>query len=771
MTFLPRPARRGWLIAAALLAAVAPAAEPAPGRVLPLAVRDGRCECVLPTARADDKYLLVVGALGRASGPYRVHIRTEATEDAVSLPVEDAPPDDAWRRRTADLAARQAQARKDRPPFDEYPAADQPPPRRVFHLFVRGRDFHDPDGYVDVPADLRATGRRCQVYVDHAFPHPESLQPTIDDAVHTFDEAVYPEARRRLGRCLDVDRDGRFTLFFSGRLDRLAGNAALSGFVRSADFYRDLAAPFGNRADMMYLNTDLLPGPYLRTVLAHEYTHAVVCSEHVFGDYLPGVVRQDEESWLGEALAHAAEDLHGFSRANLDYRVSAYLSDPSRYPLVEADYYAAGLWRTHGCRGATYLFLRRCVERDGPDLLARLVQSNLAGTANLEAATGKPFAELFRDWTTATALSADLHGPYGGRLLCGPRFRQVALDGGRADVDLAGTSAAYVLLHSPVGAEAVADDRYGRRGGGIASEPDPAAGRDGARLTLRREPGSRPGVCRLELTAHDGEVTLEDAAWERRTPLVNRPEDTSWRPDRRRESRADVVRIDTAEGGRDADQRRHSCCRKTPTGSRCCSRCSGAMRTAGRWRLGGRLNDQFNLFKATEGLLGRHEISCRTLLPWSRRPPGNHRATCRPSLVLWQGTRRIWIGPILEASVSRLQSSGVRANVTVRVKPSVCRFTPPRMRTSCWRTSLSGAASPPCGGTTKTRTRQPGRGHALPSWLSGSSVTVMAENPFGIGMATMSSSVTGWSSARDAPHRLTLEAVKRGEGLGRLITL
>ncbi len=528
VTFLPRPARRGWLIAAALLAAVVPAAEPAAGRVVPLAVRDGGCQCVLPTDRTADKYLLVVGALGRGSGPYRIHIRTEATEDAVSLPVEDAPPDDAWRRRTAEVAARQAQARKDHSPFDEYPAADQPPRRRVFHLFVRGRDFHDADGYVDVPADLRATGRRCLVYVDHAFPHPESLQPTIDDAVRTFDEAVYPEARRRLGRCLDVDRDGRFTLFFSARLDRLAGNGALSGFVRTADFYRDLAAPFGNRADMMYLNTNLRPGPYLRTILAHEYTHAVVCSEHVFGDYLPGVVRQDEESWLDEALAHAAEDLHGFSRANLDYRVSAYLSDPSRYPLVEADYYAAGLWRTHGCRGATYLFLRRRVERDGPELLARLVQSNLAGTANLEAATGKPFAELFRDWTTATALSADLHGPYGDRLLCGPRFRQVALDGGRADVEVAETAAAYVLLHSPTGARSrltvTADVGAGLQVS-LIRQPEGSA-----RLTLRRVPGSRPGVCRLALTAHDGDVTLDDAAWERRTPLVNWPEDTSWRP-------------------------------------------------------------------------------------------------------------------------------------------------------------------------------------------------------------------------------------------------
>ena len=468
--------------------------------------------------------------LGRGSTPYRVEIRAEATDDAVSLPVDDAAPDAAWKRRTADRADRQARARRDHVPFDDYPAADQPAPQRVFHLFVRGRDFQDADGYVAVPADLRATGRRCQAYLDHAFADPESLQPTLDDAVRTFDEAVYPTARRLLGRCLDVDRDGRFTLFFSPRLDSLAGKGALSGFVRTADFYRDLAAPFGNRADMMYLNTDLKPGPYLRTVVAHEYTHAVVCSEHAFGDYLPGVRRQDEESWLSEALAHAAEDLHDFSRANLDYRVSAYLNDPSVYPLVEADYHAAGLWRTHGCRGATYLFLRECQDRYGAELLTRLVQSNLAGTDNLEAATREPFADLFRRWTTAAPSCPDLYGPYGGRLLCGPRFRELSLDGGRREVDVAGTGAAYLLLHSPGGARSrltITADVEAELQVSLIRLPEGTA-----RLTLRREPGSHQGACRLALTAHDADVVLEDAAWERRTPAVNRPEDTSWRPDR-----------------------------------------------------------------------------------------------------------------------------------------------------------------------------------------------------------------------------------------------
>src|SRR5207244_1823742 len=106
--------------------------------------------------------------------------------------------------------------------------------------------------------------------------------------VRTFDGDIYPQARGELGNVLDVDRDGRFTILFTGWLSRLCnGKVSLDGFVRGSDFYRDLDAPYGNRCDMMYLNTALQPGPYLRSLLAHEYTHAVIFSEHVFGHYLP----------------------------------------------------------------------------------------------------------------------------------------------------------------------------------------------------------------------------------------------------------------------------------------------------------------------------------------------------------------------------------------------------------------------------------------------------------------------------------------------------
>jgi len=292
------------------------------------------------------------------------------------------------------------------------------------------------------------------------------LQPAIDDAVHTFDSEVYPFARQHLGQVLDVDRDGRFTMLFTSWLGKLSGGkVSVSGFVRGSDWYRDLPAPFGNCCDMMYLNTNLKPGPYLHSILAHEYTHAILFSEHVFGNYLPDAPRQDEEAWLNEGLAHLAEDLHHYGWQNLDYRIAAFLREPEHYALVVPDYYSAGSWRSPGHRGAAYLFVRWCIDRYGEDLARKLIQSNLAGVANLEVATGAHFSDLFRQWSVAMLLSGtdlsvapvspllhlNLRHPLGGQNLSGPHVTQLSLTGAQVQIQLAGTSAAYLLLHSPGG--------------------------------------------------------------------------------------------------------------------------------------------------------------------------------------------------------------------------------------------------------------------------------------------------------------------------------
>jgi hypothetical protein len=527
---LSRPPTGAVLLAAVLLLSSAPSETPAPGAAVPLDVRGGRCEFVLPSGRPGDQFVLVAGSLDRGAGPHRVTVRTEPTSDRAWLPRADDDPGSAWRRRTDAAAGRLERARCGRPADQEYPPLAEPPRQRTFHVFVGEHDFGSPDAYAAVAADLRAVGCRCQVYVDRAHPDPGAVQPAADDVVRTFDDDVYPRARRQLGRCLDVDRDGRFTVLFSPSLAKMSrGKVSLGGFVRGSDFYRDLPAPLGNRCDLLYLNTDLRPGPHLRALVAHEYTHAVVFCEHVLADFPPGPRRQDEEGWLNEGLAHVAEGLNGFGWSNLDYRVSAFLSAPERYRLVVPDYYGERLWRSHGNRGATYLFLRSCCDRH-PGLPARLVQSDLAGVANLEAGTREPFADLFRRWCVAVArgeAGPGLYGPLGGRLLCGPHAHEVSLAGGRADVDVAGTAAAYVLLHSPGGGRArVTVDAEPGADLQVTLVPLPPGS---ARLSLRAEPDGRDSY-RLVLAAHGSGVTLEGAAWERAVPKSSRPEDSSYRP-------------------------------------------------------------------------------------------------------------------------------------------------------------------------------------------------------------------------------------------------
>jgi hypothetical protein len=333
---------------------------------------------------------------------------------------------------------------------------------------VRDGDVVSPSNYLAVPARLRAVGQRVQVYVDERA--AGALDPgTISDVVATFDDRVFPLAARTIGQARDVDGDGRFTVLFSGWLARLGGGRhAVDGFVRGADLDASLPAPFSNHCDMMYLSAGLAPGPHLRTVLAHEYTHAVTSTaKAAAGPGTASPVATEEEGWLDEALAHLVEDQHGFSRSNLDYRVSAFLSRPEQYRLVVEDYYAADLFRSHGNRGGTYLFLRWCADRFGPSLVPALIHSGRRGVPSLEAATGRTFADLYRSWSLALFTSGldpsrpdrdgfrslDLRGPFDAWDLAGPRTVPVVPDAPETTWDSSGTASRYLIVEpSPTGA-------------------------------------------------------------------------------------------------------------------------------------------------------------------------------------------------------------------------------------------------------------------------------------------------------------------------------
>jgi hypothetical protein len=349
----------------------------------------------VPTPDATSEVLVVVSALARSRGPFPIELsaRSAGREVAPAL-AADGP-----------IGIPKPAVAAVRAPEPRVPARALPARERTFHMMVRDGDPSNPGNYAAVRGVLKGAGRAIQVYAaaedcDHVG------GAVISDIISTCDDRILPAAARQFGAASDVDGDGRFTILISSCLDRLGGGRySVDGFVRVTDLDPAFAPPLGNRCDMMYISAKLQAGPYLRTLLAHEYMHAVIFSQKMLQGSARAGLLLEEEGWLDEAMAHLAEDLHGFSTSNIDYRVHAFLARPERYQLVVDDYYAADLFRSHGNRGSTYLFLRWCADRYGPGLLPALVHSRLRGTANLEAATGATFAALFRSWSVALAES------------------------------------------------------------------------------------------------------------------------------------------------------------------------------------------------------------------------------------------------------------------------------------------------------------------------------------------------------------------------------
>jgi hypothetical protein len=503
-----------------------------PGAPVGIAVRDGRATFRFPSPSPGAECAVIVSALSRSAGQFP--IRLEAHGATWTTAPE-----------TVDVGGTGLRSMSPhRPASPSKTSSIRTAPSRVFHLMVRDGDVTSASNYLAVRGVLRAVGRRIQVYVaaedvaavDHLL---------LDDLVSTFDDQILPVAARSVGLAHDVDGDGRFTVLLSSWLRRLgSGKHAVDGFVRVTDLDPLFSPPFGNRCDMMYLSTSLKPGPHLRTIMAHEYMHAVLFSLKSLPGRGAGRPVVDEEGWLDEGLAHLAEDLHGFSRSNIDYRISAFLSQPERYQLVVENYYAADLFRSHGHRGATYLFLRWCADQFGPELLPALAGSRLKGIANLEQATGCSFAELFRRWSVALFESGldssgrsadrywkgyrslDLRSPLNEWQLAGPRTTRLEADGPADHWDAAGTSSHFVIVRSSsAGAVEVEVTAPADAELQVTAIPLPA---DMARLELAARTTSGPdGKLRMRASIREaggGPVRLSALAWEPLAPSAN-PDD------------------------------------------------------------------------------------------------------------------------------------------------------------------------------------------------------------------------------------------------------
>lgn len=368
----------------------------------------------------NDSYRLLISNFGTVDETARVAIEAVAVPAAVSFPGERMSPlpirplvaEAGDRTSTTNTAA--ARAVVELPielPSEVHSvipvghAADTT--ERDFYMHVTDGALENPQSYVRVRAPVVVDGAHCRTYLDRQQPATPAILELAKELVRVFDEEVWPRSRATIGLHRDVDNDGKLALLLTPWLGKMqGGETTLKGFTRSSDFRAGIPAPFSNHCDVIYLHSQLRPGPMLRDLLAHEYAHAVSFS-HRQTESPGGTGYPEEEDWINEGVAHLAENLAGTGWTNLDYRISRYLDAPAQSPLLVSDYYRSGLWRDHGCRGATYLFLRWCTDVWGDQLAAALIRSPSAGVNSLERLTGLSFTQLYRHFNVALATNGD----------------------------------------------------------------------------------------------------------------------------------------------------------------------------------------------------------------------------------------------------------------------------------------------------------------------------------------------------------------------------
>ena len=287
---------------------------------------------------------------------------------------------------------------------------------------IREFDVLRSDGrFDDVTAKVRLVSQRAVLYEDVTAEGSLS-QADVQFFADLFDDPIYPVAVEAFGSPSDLDGNGLVIILFTPVVNRLSppgSNDLVGGFFFGIDlmpglehsnagevFYVLVPDPTGKYGNVR--NADLIQ-TVVPPILAHEFQHMIHHNERIIELGAPG----RDATWLSEGLAHMAEDLVGaelrkrgrtdeaneYQKGNRK-RASLFLYEPQDVSLT----IAAGQGSLEE-RGAAWLFLEYLRGQAGSDnVLRSLTGTTRTGTANVEAVTGRDWADVFSDWSAALEL-------------------------------------------------------------------------------------------------------------------------------------------------------------------------------------------------------------------------------------------------------------------------------------------------------------------------------------------------------------------------------
>ena len=312
-------------------------------------------------------------------------------------------------------------------------------------------------GVTPVTARVVFIGEHSVVLEDTTSALAKKIDADLIAIAQEFESISYPlllNFGNPLARDASTDRNGRILILFTPRVNALASN--ILGFVAAYDLYpasQDPSVEGSKEAEIFCARTvtDTSAGStslsgrsqwrrQMPATMIHEAKHIASYAER-----LSRGATQFEQVWLEEATAQIASEMFGRAirgntwRGDATYRQTLYcearpteagcadgviamsnhfsfLSDYLQF--FETKSILSGA-EDSDIYGSAWLFTRWLLDTYGGSdegtFLRRLVQSaSLTGVANVEAASGKPFSQLFAEFTLMLAAdnAPNVTGPH-----------------------------------------------------------------------------------------------------------------------------------------------------------------------------------------------------------------------------------------------------------------------------------------------------------------------------------------------------------------------
>ena len=255
---------------------------------------------------------------------------------------------------------------------------------------------YDLYGRKEIESSLIRTTDNLYFYVEKAWWDSRSqdeqnrVRIAFFDLGEEFKNKIYPVLTSNFGQEWKpgIDGDERITVL----LHPMGGDKA--GYFRINDEYSKFQTYDSNEREMIYLSSEFIANPLIKSFLAHEFVHLITFNQK---ERLRGA---REEIWLNEARAEYGATLLGYDDqyegSNLQKRVRVFLENPS-FSLTEwqgvlADY------------GVLNLFTQYLLDHYGIAILRDSLYSSETGIASLNYALRKngfqeDFSQIFTNWT------------------------------------------------------------------------------------------------------------------------------------------------------------------------------------------------------------------------------------------------------------------------------------------------------------------------------------------------------------------------------------